>query len=138
MEPIPRTPPINSSFELEEGDIEQEQLKDLEAEAGALRDDEKSDREALRGPRLVFLRESNGRDSGLEDKEVKRLLSANKSLHSIPAAKRGATYRYLVKKLDNKIKRDLKDLLSKYRKDVDRLTIAKVSDKTATLQKVVF
>jgi hypothetical protein len=131
LEPIIRTPLINSNFELEEGDIEMEQLKDLEAEAGALRQDESGPKEALAGTWLGFTREAIGRDTGIEDKEIKRLLATNKSLHGIPAAKRGDTYRYLVRKLDSKMKRDLKALLAQYRRDVDNLRIAKVSSDLA-------
>jgi hypothetical protein len=127
LEPIIRTPLINSNFELEEGDIEMEQLRDLEAEAGALRQDESGPKEALTGTWLGFTREASGRDTGVEDKEIKKLLQHNKSLHGIPAAKRGDTYRYLVRKLDSKMKRDLKTLLAQYRRDVDNLRIAKVT-----------
>jgi hypothetical protein len=127
---------INSSFELEEGDIEQEQLKDMEAEAGALRQDENDIKEALSGTWLPFSREVNGRDTGMEDKEIKKLLFVNKSLHGILAAKRGDIYRYLIRKLDSKMKRDLKGLLAKYRRDVDNLRIAKVSDETSNCQTI--
>jgi hypothetical protein len=104
-------------------------LKDLEAEAGALRQEE-GFKEGLSSTWLGFARSVNGRDTGVEDKEIKKLLASNKTLHGIPASKRGDTYRYLVRKLDSKMKRDLKYLLMKYRKDVDNLRIAKVGQET--------
>lgn len=69
LEYIPRTPPINTSFELEDGEIQQEALAALEAEAsggaaGTLSREE-LEREALTGTWIGFGRTRTGRTSGM-------------------------------------------------------------------------
>ncbi|RDL41661.1 p-loop containing nucleoside triphosphate hydrolase [Venustampulla echinocandica] len=123
---IPRTPPVNTDLPMEEGDIEKEQLRELEMEAQTnIHEEKESNREALTGKWLGFIRTVNGRGSGIDDRDIKKLLSASNSLHSIPAPKRGDVYRYLVKKLDNKMRRELRARLVKYREAVDSYHFAK-------------
>lgn len=125
LEPIPRTPPINPNLEMEEGDIEHEKLQELEDEA---RGDSQEDREreALTGVWLGFTRTVTGRDTGIDSKDIKKLLAAKKSLHSIPAAKRGDVYRYFIDKLNRIMRKLLKEQLAKYEEAVIGLRFAKV------------
>ncbi|KAG9231336.1 P-loop containing nucleoside triphosphate hydrolase protein [Amylocarpus encephaloides] len=126
LEYIPRTPLMNSNLELEEGDIETEQLKELEDEVGAQAREE-ADRECLSGQWVQFMRTKNGRDTGIPDKNIKALLHKNGYLHGIPAARRGDVYRYWVRKLDAMVRRELRILLDKYARDVNDLRLAKWS-----------
>ncbi|KAH6674807.1 P-loop containing nucleoside triphosphate hydrolase protein [Halenospora varia] len=126
LEHLPRTPPIDLELEMEEGDLEQEQLQELENEAATdTRDDRDSDREALKGTWLGFSRTVTGRDTGVEDKEIKKILATHKDLHNIPVAKRGDIYRYWVEKLNRKMKKELKLLMAEYRKAIDNLKLTK-------------
>ncbi|KAF4633146.1 hypothetical protein G7Y89_g4966 [Cudoniella acicularis] len=125
---LPRTPPVNTDLEMEEGDIEQEQLQELEAEAGALTQEARdSDREALKGTWLGFSRTVTGRDTGIEDREVKKLLTSHSSLHNIPLAKRGNVYRYFVHKLNSKMRRELKTNFAEYKTAVENARLARWS-----------
>ncbi|KAH8660848.1 P-loop containing nucleoside triphosphate hydrolase protein, partial [Tricladium varicosporioides] len=126
LEYFPRTPPIDLDLELEEGDLEQEQLQELANEVAAdTRDDRDFDREALKGKWLGFSRTMTGRDTGVEKKEIKKLLAIYKDLHMIPVAKRGDIYRYWVEKLNRKLKKELKLLITDYKKAVDNLKLTK-------------
>lgn len=61
-----------------------------------------------------------------DSRDAKKLLAKHKSLHTIQAARRGDVYKYWLKKLDIKIKTDLRALLIRYRTAVDDLRLAKV------------
>lgn len=112
---------------MEEGDIEQEQLRDLEVEAQTNFHEEKdTSREALAGKWLGFIRTVNGKNTGADDRDIKRLLSVSKSLHGIPTSKRGDVYRYFLKKLDSKLRKELRVRLVKYREAVEAYHFAKV------------
>jgi hypothetical protein len=109
---------------MEEGDIEREQLQELEEEVAA--DTKDRELEALTGIWVPFNRTVTGRDTGMDDREIKKLLASKKSLHKIPTAKRGDVYRYFIKKLNREMKRSLRVLFEDYQKATKDLQFARV------------
>jgi helicase required for RNAi-mediated heterochromatin assembly 1 len=126
LEPIVRTPQNDTTLPLEEGEIEQEVVSALDEEVRG----EKFDRDGLSGTYIPFTRTHTGRNTGIPDEEIRKLLrkgNGNRDLHAVPIGKRGDTYRYLLRQLDKKMRKRLRSRLSQYNDAVDKLRLTKWS-----------
>jgi len=123
--PIPRTPQKDSTLPMEEGEIEQEIVSALDEEARERERDEEKDR--LSGTYVPFQRAWTGRNTGISDEDIKKLLKRHKlDLHGVPLVKRGDTYRYLLKGLGEKMRKKLKSKLAEYNEAVNWQRLIKV------------
>jgi len=125
LDPIIRTPQNDISLPLEEGEIEQEVVSALDQEVRG----EQFDRDGLTGTYIPFTRTHTGRNTGIPDEEIRKLLRREiyRDLHGIPLGKRGDIYRYLLKQLDRKMRKKMRSRLSQYNEAVDKLRLIKWS-----------
>ncbi len=106
-----RTMPEHFGIEVEEIDLEDEELKDVEAE-NKLVDDE--DRDSLRGLRLVFNEPFTGRQSiGVTDETVQSEMK-KRDMWTIPLEHRGPVYRYMQQALKAAITKKFRKLAEVY------------------------
>lgn len=123
--PIAMTPQNDSTLPMEEGEIEQEVISALDQEARPA--DNEDDKDALTGEYAQFGRRWTGRNTGIPDEEILRLLKRHKhDLHGVPVVKRGDTYRYLLKRLGDKMRKKMKSRQAEYIKVTNRLRLMKV------------
>jgi hypothetical protein len=114
---------------MEEGEIEQEVVSALDQEARPA--DQEDDKDALSGEYLQFGRMWTGRNTGIPDDEIYKLLKRHKhDLHGVPLVKRGDTYRYMLKRLGEKMRRKMKSKLQQYIEATNRLRLMKVTKST--------
>ncbi len=128
---IPGATPGDLGLPMEEGDIEFEQLQELEqqmVEADGSNDKDKDF--GLNGEWVPFRRKHTGRHQGsVDESSVKKLLGSLKSdnLYHIPVARRGEVYRYFEKQLDEIMMLQLQQSLQKYKQYVEGYSITKVN-----------
>ncbi|KAL2062469.1 hypothetical protein VTL71DRAFT_6735 [Oculimacula yallundae] len=124
---IPGAPPVNLGFPLEEGDIEAEQLRQLEQEAADASSPEDKEVEfGLGGPWVPFGRKVTGRHTAaVVDSAARRKLSRCKDLFEIPLSDRGQMYRYFEKQMNKIVMQKLQEYLVKYKRYVEDNYITK-------------
>jgi hypothetical protein len=88
---------------------------------------------ALSGILVAFKRRFTGRcDVYLDERGIRKMLSAGKSLYDIPSGERGRTYRYFERQLEKRLLVKLKDSFRAYEVAVDQIRIAKVGSKISS------
>ena len=124
---IIRTPQNDTTLPLEEGEIEQVVVSALDQEARG----DQFERDGLTGTYIHFSRTHTGRNTGVPDEEIRKLLrkghQGSRDLHAVPIGKRGDTYRYLLKQLDKKMRKNMKLRLSEYNDAVNKFRLTKWS-----------
>ncbi|TVY75609.1 Helicase required for RNAi-mediated heterochromatin assembly [Lachnellula suecica] len=123
--PIVRTPPNDTTLEMEEGEIEQEIISALDQETRG--QESEVDKDGLTGIYVPFGRTHTGRYSGIPDDDMNKLLRKHKDLHGVPVGKRGDLYRWLLKRLGEKMRRKMKNKLGAYNHACDKVRLTKWS-----------
>jgi len=133
--PVPETPPINLGLEIEQGDIEEEEVEDIDDEFktdAAFEANKVDDDDELAGDKVLFKRKFTGRHSNppaLAAGKIKHKLGSCKNLYDIPRANRGEIYRFFENAMNKIILKGLKERLEEYQDVVKSWTITRVSSK---------
>ncbi|TVY89198.1 Helicase required for RNAi-mediated heterochromatin assembly [Lachnellula willkommii] len=125
--PILRTPQNDTTLPLEEGEVEQEVVLALDQEVRGEHFDREADKDGLTGTYVRFNRMYTGRNTGVLDDDIKKLLRKHRDLQAVPHSKRGDMYRYLLKQLDRNMRKKMKLQLSQYNDAIDKLRLTKWS-----------
>ena len=136
--PVPETAPFNLGLEFEQGDIEEEEVEDIDDEfkTDAAIDAKKADDdEGLAGDELPFKRKFTGRYSAPPNlTKLKRRLANCKNLYDIPRAFRGEFYRFFEIGMNRVVLKALKTRLKEYQEVVNAWTITRVGSKEKELR----
>ncbi|MCJ1383921.1 hypothetical protein MMC17_007035 [Xylographa soralifera] len=113
----------NNNMEAEEVDLEFEQLKETEAEAGSIDDDSF---ELLRGEWVALAEPFTGRGSSSHtDVKIEQLLKEQQDLYRIHPMYRGSVYSYLQRKVKEEILKVFRMGANEYDRVAKNLQIAK-------------
>ncbi|KAF2200225.1 P-loop containing nucleoside triphosphate hydrolase protein [Delitschia confertaspora ATCC 74209] len=106
--------PDSFGFELEDGDLDFEELKELEAEAVAQDDD---DIEALKGEYTILSDNYTAKTpTSKSDNQIRELLRTQSNLYSIKPKDRGAVYQYFQRQTKKLITEEIRKKAKRYEK----------------------
>lgn len=126
---IRRTPPVNLGLPFEdfEDDVQADSFEPELGEGGN-QNNEDEDKDILHGNDLYFTRKFTGMSSAsIDNVKIRKLLKKHKDLNEIPLSIRGAVYRYWERKVNEKMREDVIEIIKGYEKCVKDRKVTKVN-----------